>query len=127
MNGTFVTLCALPDAMLAHLIRPTGAERRSDKAFTPHPTLMARFTRAHRIWCLLALFRRLNIQHFQRQRCRCQSSDFRLIVCRSHFHYVHPNNVEIFQAAYQFNSAIGGQAGKLQSVYGEGCERLCNG
>ncbi|ENC09813.1 hypothetical protein ECP02994385_3233, partial [Escherichia coli P0299438.5] len=34
MNGTFVTLCALPDAMLAHLIRPTGAERRSDKAFT---------------------------------------------------------------------------------------------
>ncbi|MFP1462320.1 hypothetical protein ACLB1E_11710 [Escherichia coli] len=24
-----------------HLIRPTGAERRSDKAFTPHPTLMA--------------------------------------------------------------------------------------
>ncbi|EZJ83490.1 hypothetical protein AC00_3368 [Escherichia coli 1-250-04_S3_C1] len=38
MNGTFVTLCALPDAMLAHLIRPTGAKRRSDKAFTPHLT-----------------------------------------------------------------------------------------
>lgn len=59
---------------------------------------------------LLALFRRLNIQHLQRQRRRSQSGDFRLIVCRSHFHYVHPNNVEIFQAAYQFNSAIGGQA-----------------
>ncbi|MFO6426238.1 hypothetical protein ACLBOM_09015 [Escherichia coli] len=39
---------------------------------TPHPTLMARFTRAHRIWCLLALFRRLNIQHLQRQRRRSQ-------------------------------------------------------
>ncbi|WP_411656219.1 hypothetical protein, partial [Escherichia coli] len=41
INGTFVILCALPDAMLAHLIQPTGAERRSDKALTPHPTLMA--------------------------------------------------------------------------------------
>ncbi|AKK44076.1 mannitol-1-phosphate 5-dehydrogenase [Escherichia coli] len=30
----------MPDAMLAYLIRPTGAECRSDKALTPHPTLM---------------------------------------------------------------------------------------
>ncbi|WP_237761932.1 hypothetical protein, partial [Escherichia albertii] len=44
MNGTFTTSCALPDAMLAHLIRPTGAERRSDKAFTLHPTLIANST-----------------------------------------------------------------------------------
>ena len=108
--------------MLAHLIRPTGAERRSDKAFTPHPTLMARFTRAHRIWCLLALFRRLNIQHLQRQRRRSQSSDFRLIVCRSHFHYVHPNDVEIFQAAYQFNGAIGGQTANYRRT---GSRRKC--
>lgn len=59
---------------------------------------------------LLALFRRLDIQHLQRQRRRSQSGDFRLIVCRSHFHYIHPNDVEIFQAAYQFNGAIRGQA-----------------
>ncbi|AQW00831.1 hypothetical protein BWP21_13545 [Escherichia coli] len=32
--------------MLAYLIRPTGAECRSDKAFTPHPTLMAHHPRA---------------------------------------------------------------------------------
>ncbi|MBD7973969.1 hypothetical protein K6731_04735 [Escherichia whittamii] len=32
----------LPDAMLAHLIRPTGAIfRKSDKAFMPHPTVIA--------------------------------------------------------------------------------------
>lgn len=71
---------------------------------------------------LLALFRRLNIQHLQRQRRRSQSSDFRLIVCRSHFHYVHPNDVEIFQAAYQFNGAIGGQTANYRRT---GSRRKC--
>ncbi len=41
-----------------------GAECRSDKAFTPHPTLMAHHP-APLIWRLLALFRRLNIQHLR--------------------------------------------------------------
>ena len=29
---------SLPDATLPRLIRPTNPNRRSDKAFTPHPT-----------------------------------------------------------------------------------------
>ncbi|KDA57712.1 hypothetical protein AA98_2323 [Escherichia coli 2-011-08_S1_C1] len=34
-------LHSLPDATLLRLFRPTNPNRRSDKAFTPHPTASA--------------------------------------------------------------------------------------
>ncbi|MFP1497471.1 hypothetical protein ACLB1Q_27595 [Escherichia coli] len=69
MNGTFVTLCALPDAMLAHLIRPTVTSRirRSRRVLT----LTAFVTCAHRrmrCWRILSGLRVPNVGRIRRSR-----------------------------------------------------------
>lgn len=48
---------------------------------------------------LFALFRRLDVQHLQRQGRRRQSGNFGLIVGRGDFHHVHPDDVQVLQAA----------------------------
>ncbi|ABU75702.1 hypothetical protein ESA_00404 [Cronobacter sakazakii ATCC BAA-894] len=71
---------------------------------------------------LLAFFRRLDVEHFQRQRRSGQRGDIRLVVCRCHFHNIHTDDVQILNAAQQFQRAIGGQAANHRRA-GARCER----
>ncbi len=47
-----------------------------------------------------------DVEHFQRQGRRGQRGDLGLVIGRSHFHHVHPDNVQILQAAHQLDGAV---------------------
>ena len=48
----------------------------------------------------------LDVEHFQRQGRRGQRGDLGLVIGRSYFHHVHPDDVQILQAAHQLDGAV---------------------